>query len=158
MQLEIGSTRIRNKILFVFFFLFFTTAHTAYTRTFYREVFQPFLPSCLSHWVTVPGNYINYRVSKNVILDNLCSELIIAGKENCFSSPLIYIYPNSVRSTGYYFIGLFCKHYNFAFFSQGQLLVCHEEYLHMGLFRSVPLYLHQIIFDKGCKRPINPTS
>lgn len=39
--------------------------------------------------------------------------------------------------------------------SQGQLLAWHTPYLLMGLFRSVLLYLHQIIFDKGCKRPIN---
>lgn len=60
--------------------------------------------------------------------------MIAAKKTASLSSPF-YIHPNSLLSEGYYFIVLFCKHYNFAFFSQGQFLVCHEEYLHMGLFQ-----------------------
>lgn len=46
------------------------------------------------------------------------------------------------------------RHYNFAFFPKVSSLVYLADYLLKGLFRSVLLYLHQIIFDKGCKRPI----
>lgn len=54
------------------------------------------------------------KKKKQVIPDNLCSGLIIAGERKLL---LFYIYPNSLLSTAYYFIGLFCKRNNFAFFS-----------------------------------------
>lgn len=142
--------------------VFYLCLQTAHTHLFVFQVkgsslsYRHYFPGK----VAVAGNYINYRVKKKkkVILDNLCSKLIIAGKENCFSSLYFHISQTPSFQGVIILLACFASIITFAFFSQGQFLVCHQKYLHMGLFRSVPLYLHQIIFDKGCKRPINPTS
>lgn len=52
----------------------------------YNLVFCIYTQNLFPGKVATVSNYINY----SVILDNLCSKLIIAGKENCFSS-LLYL-------------------------------------------------------------------
>lgn len=134
------------------------TAHTSHTFLFLSERLQPFL---LSLFICQSGCgkqlYKWQSWKKNVILDNLCSELIIAGKNNWFSSLCFH---NSQTASFQDIILLVCFAgiVTLVFFSQGQFVVYQEEYLPLGFFRSVPLYLHQIIFDKGCKRPLNLTS